>query len=211
MFHLKGTEKKQKMETKTYTVNKVKQLVDLNGSSVNFDVNFRVTSKDGKPFQMLVVDQTTLDNNPNLEYKNVTEGQISGNVRSDKNVYQNHFLVLKADNPTMCEVELQKTELPKMIQPPMEIVQPVTKTETNWKKILIIGCIIALGAYGIYVFFYKENKEEYEEEGEERPQFVFYSPKGSPVQSAANSRSVSAEVPAVSNPLLERLKKLDLN
>ena len=211
MSRLKESEKKQKMETKTYTVNKVKQLVDLNGSSVNFDVNFRITSKDGKPFQMLVVDQTTLDNNPNLEYKNVTEGQISGNVRSDKNVYQNHFLVLKADNPTMCEVELQKTELPRTVQPPMEIQQPSQKTETNWRKILIIGCVIALGAYGIYVFFYKEksNEEEYEEEP--KPQFMFYSPKGSPVQSVAPSRTSSMDAPPISNPLLERLKNLNIS
>ena len=70
---------------KTYSVSNVKQLIDLNGSSTNFDISFKVTSRNKEPFHMLVVDQTTLDNNPNLQYKHVEGGEISGNLKNDKN------------------------------------------------------------------------------------------------------------------------------
>jgi hypothetical protein len=101
---------------KTYSVSKVKQLIDLNGDSVNFEVSFKVSSRNKEPFEILVVDQATLDSDPNLQYKSVTNGVISGKVRKDKNVYQNHFIILKANNPCECDVEIQMTELPEFIQ-----------------------------------------------------------------------------------------------
>lgn len=193
---------------KTYTLSKVKQLVDLNGSSVNFDVNFTVVSKDSKPFQVLVVDQTTLDNNPTLEYKMVTEGQISGNVRNDKNVYQNHFLVLKADTPCECEVEIVKTELPKMIQPPVEVPPQLIQAnhETDWKKIALVAIAVVLGGYVLYTFFYKKKDNNTESPVavpriEELPKFTFMS-------SPSASRSSSVDMP---NPLVARLKNLNIN
>ena len=96
---------------KTYSVSKVKQLIDLNGDSVNFDLKFTVKSRDNSPFDISVVDQDTLDNNSELKYRNVTNGSISGQLKQDKNVYQNHFLILKADSPCECDVEIEKTEL----------------------------------------------------------------------------------------------------
>ena len=100
---------------KTYSVSKVKQLIDLNGDSVNFEINFRVSSHNKEPFDILVVDQSTLDSDPDLQYKSVTNGTISGKVRGDKNVYENHFIILKASNPCECDVEIEKTELPEFI------------------------------------------------------------------------------------------------
>jgi len=62
---------------KTYTLGKIKQLIDLNGDSTNFNLNFKVTAMDSsQPFNILVVDQTTLDNTPELNYKEVTKGQL---------------------------------------------------------------------------------------------------------------------------------------
>jgi hypothetical protein len=103
---------------KNYSVSKVKQLIDLNGDSVNFEIGFTVASKNGEPFDIIVVDQENLDNTPDLKYKHVSNGSISGRFRYDKNVYQNHFLILKAENPCECQVDIQKTELP--LQPPTE-------------------------------------------------------------------------------------------
>jgi hypothetical protein len=100
---------------KTYSVSKVKQLIDLNGDSVNFEINFRVSSHNKEPFDILVVDQSTLDSDPDLQYKSVTNGTISGKVRKDKNVYENHFIILKANSPCECDVEIEKTELPQFI------------------------------------------------------------------------------------------------
>jgi hypothetical protein len=94
-----------------YEIGKMKKLIDLNGQSVNFDINFRVESVDGSEFEMLVLDQTTLDNIQEFNYKKV-KGSISGNVLSDKNVYQNHFLILKANKPTNVDVIINKKELP---------------------------------------------------------------------------------------------------
>lgn len=148
---------------KTYSVSKVKQLIDLNGDSVNFEVNFKVSSQNKEPFDILVVDQTTLDNNQNLQYKNVTNGTISGKVKQDKNVYQNHFIILKAENPCNCDVEILKTELPETREPlpqnseyspVVQVKQQVSKKEFNsdkndgfhWIKIvLIVGFIAGVG------------------------------------------------------------------
>lgn len=94
-----------------YEISKMKKLIDLNGQSTNFHINFNVVSLDDSEFEMLVLDQTTLDNNPEFNYKKV-KGSISGNVVSDKNIYQNHFLILKADKPTKVDVVIEKRELP---------------------------------------------------------------------------------------------------
>ena len=89
-------------------VNNIKKLVDLNGDDINFDIDFRVTSKNGEPFIISVVDQNTLDNQEDLEYKEVEDGIISGNVKNNKNVYQNYFLCLKSitDSDVECNVEI---------------------------------------------------------------------------------------------------------
>ena len=99
------------LNMKTYTVSKVKQLIDLNGDSINFDITFKVTSRKGEPFQILVVDQSTLDNNTELKYKTITNGSISGKIQQNKNIYQNHFLILRSENPCECDVEIHKTDL----------------------------------------------------------------------------------------------------
>ena len=98
--------------TKKYTLSKMRQLVDLNEDSVNFDLTFKVSSLDNKPFYVVVVDQTTLDNSDELNY-NEAKKSISGNILADKNVYQNYFLIMKADEECNVEVELIKRDLPQ--------------------------------------------------------------------------------------------------
>jgi len=94
-------------------VNKIKQLVDLNKHYTNFNLRFKAVSQNQEDFYAAVVDQTTIDNLPDTEiqYK-LANGSISGNVSSDKNVYQNHFLILKSENPITVEVEIELKELP---------------------------------------------------------------------------------------------------
>ena len=95
-----------------YKVTSQKRLVDLNGTSVNFNLNFNAQSVNGEPFEVLVVDQATLDSENELSYKKALDGKINGNVIADKNIYQNYFLILRSDQE--CEVILQidKKELP---------------------------------------------------------------------------------------------------
>ena len=97
---------------KTVLVNKIKQLIDLNGDKVNYDLNFSVTSKDGLPFDTIVVSQAKLDSGEELEYKKVLNGVINGNIVADKDIYQNYFLLLKADKPVECFVEIDIKDIP---------------------------------------------------------------------------------------------------
>jgi flagellar basal body-associated protein FliL len=155
---------------KTYRLGKIKQLVDLNGSSINFDLNFKVSAKNGNPntiFNVLVVDQKTLDNNNELTYKEV-KGSISGNILADKNVYQNYFLVLKADKVCEVEVELMKKNLPKTpenvisqpqsVQPQQPLLtSPPKKKKSNFIKYILVAIIIIGGLFLLW-WLYKRKK-----------------------------------------------------
>ena len=156
-------------QTKKYSLGKIKQLIDLNGESTNFDVKFKVECKDNSPFQVLVVDQTTLDSTEKLEYKNATK-VISGNVISDKNIFQNHFLILKSDNQCEVDVEIIKKELPKtpdsviqkQINPDFNMsAQPIRQTtqETSWLKIALISLVIIGGGLLLWYLYKRKNSK----------------------------------------------------
>jgi hypothetical protein len=115
-----------------YSISKIKKLIDLNHNMINFKVRFILTSN--QPFYALIVDQDTLDTTDNLQYKYV-EDRLSGEIISDKNTYQNYYIILKSDKPTNVDVELHTIHLPDLIQPPSQVnineVQPIvpeTKT-----------------------------------------------------------------------------------
>ena len=95
----------------TYQLSNIKQLIDLNGDAVNFNLNFDVTATNGETFKALVVTQETLDSNQNLNYQ-TAKGSISGSINSDQGQYQNYFLVLKADQPTEVIVSINIEHLP---------------------------------------------------------------------------------------------------
>jgi hypothetical protein len=156
---------------KTLTLGKIKQLVDLNGDSTNFDVSFKVTCHDDTPYNLLVVDQTTLDNIPELKYKEASK-TISGNIVADKNVYQNYFLILKSARPCIVDVELTKKVLPKTPTGPVDSVgSPIVPSRgpgtanqrrtvvsqsnpINRKKIGLIALVVIIG-FGILWWLYK--------------------------------------------------------
>ena len=153
---------------KIYTLGKIKQLIDLNGDSTNFDLSFKVTCADDTHFDVLVVDQATLDNNQELEYKK-TQKIISGNILTDKNiVYQNYFLILKSDKECTVEVELIKKILPKPteniqkfdqnLKLPKRTAAKPHSSEINWKKIGLISVVVLIGL-GILWFLYKRKNK----------------------------------------------------
>lgn len=115
---------------KKYTLGKIKQLIDLNGDSVNFDLTFTVTCQNNVPFDLLVVDQQTLDNTPELKYKEV-KGSLSGNIVADKNMYQNYFLILKSQTPCEVEVFLVKKDLPETPMGPGDMGPGVMGSHPN--------------------------------------------------------------------------------
>ena len=203
------------MSQKTYTVNRHRQLVDLNGDSKNFDLTFTCTSKDGAPFEILVVDQATLDSTPTLQYKKAN-GTISGNIVADKNVYQNYFLVLKADNPCQVTVKTIKKEIkpnlptprrhasaqaPQLQRPP-SLKPPTRPKKSNWKIIAI--AVIVLGGGALLYYFYTQNKNK--KEGSTIPTPAPASAPSSPAPSTSGLSPLTA-----SAGLLSRLKNLDMS
>lgn len=157
---------------KTFKVTNRQQLVDLNGDTVNFDLTFTATAKNGESFEVVVVDQSTLDNNPSIEYKQAN-GSISGNIVSDKNVYQNYFLCLRSQQPCDVEVVITKQEIspqppshvqpshvqPSHAQPQVShpLMVPPKNDATNWKAIIIFILIIGGGVL-LYYMYSKKNK-----------------------------------------------------
>jgi hypothetical protein len=210
---LKRKTLKIKMSQKTYKVNSQRQLVDLNGDSKNFDLTFTCTSKDSVPFQILVVDQATLDSTPNLQYKEAN-GTISGNIVADKDVYQNYFLVLRADKP--CEVTVNTVK--KDISPTLPTSQDLPKanksiplkppskvSNSNWKTIAIVILVFGGGAL-LYYFYSQSNKKK--SNVTETSETILPVPL-SPALS--NTSSLSPPSSTVQSALLDRLKNLDIS
>lgn len=188
-------------EKKDYQVGTIKTLVDLNGLSTNFDIKFRVASKNREPFDAVVISQSGLDSNQPLQYKKVENGELSGSVTDTKNIYQNYLLVLRADNPCVCEVEIWKKELPKSVPPPPKteptpLPHGATISDSfNWVKLFLVLFVIAGIGYALYLFSQSEKK-------------------GSGVGEIAPTVNVVPSVPKVApveNPLIQRLKNLNLS
>lgn len=209
------------MPIATYNLNKVRQLIDLNGDTTNFEISFKAVSKNREPFDMLIVDQTTLDNTPTLEFKKAVNGEIAGNIVQDKNVYQNYFMVLKADNPCQCDVEIIKKELPKSLpiqslekDPSVSVSLPSSSSSISISSVAWFIIILAVGAGVIwYLFFRKKSESESIPLGPSRNSPVrgpLRSPVGSPLRSPIHSPIVKPDFVPKANSLLERLKNVNI-
>lgn len=148
---------------KTVKVTNRQQLIDLNDDTVNFDLSFTATAKNGEEFEVVVVDQSTLDNNPNIEFKKAN-GSISGNIISDKNVYQNYFLCLRAPQPCEIEIDIVKKEIPPQLpvnspyRPQIEqpVMVPQKNESTNWKMIILVLVVVG-GCILLYYMYSRKN------------------------------------------------------
>jgi len=126
---------KMVITTKNYKLSKIKQLIDLNGDLVNFDLTFSVKSTDGSNFEALVVTQEQIDSGEPLEYKKA-DGSISGSIVADKDLYQNYFLLLKSDNPVECEVKIDVNNVPQeqVLQQKQKIQEQMLYNESVQKE-----------------------------------------------------------------------------
>ena len=113
--------------TKIYQIDKHKQLIPLNNSIVNFSCFFEVKSRDNKPFQIAIVEQG--DIKPK-QYKLAENGSINGQFESDGQL-KSYFLVLKAQNP--CECNVQIIVKPKEPRPPTQDKPPQQPDPTETK------------------------------------------------------------------------------
>ncbi len=165
-----------------YTIDQKPQLIDLNQDTVNFDITFTVKGDPQTSFEYLVIDQTILDNNPDFECKQTT-GSISGNIISNKGIYQNYYLVLKAPQPCQLDVYIDKKEVAQELPAiPQQVALPEPKSsKINWKFIFLL---VALGIVVYLLFFKKDGKKLIETAAKKTtklPKHVFpSSPVGSP-------------------------------
>jgi hypothetical protein len=131
-----------------YVLNSIKQIIELNNSITNFELHFEITSKQNEPFDIIVATEQELEQNPDLEYKRTT-GSISGDIISDKNVYQNYILILKSDTPNEVELDIDIKEI--------EAKEDFTTINKDY--LLVKKVILVLGVIGILsLLYYLYNK-----------------------------------------------------
>ena len=219
------------------SIGKTKRLIDLNKSYTNFKLTFNVVSENQDEFFLAVVDQKTLDEvaDSDIEYKMVN-GYLSGSVVSDKNIYQNYFLILKSENPMSVTVQIDIEELPKTIQQraapnqqKFNKIIPGMKSSGWFDSLTTSQIIVIVGVVGVLVFLYFKygKKEEQSVVSESRSlvssdlvpksSFVPASPASSASSASlassarSSSRSMSSNGSSRDEPLIERLKKLNLS
>jgi hypothetical protein len=166
--------------SKIVRLNKTKQIIDLNEDKTNFELEFTVQSTEKKPFYIVVATQEDLDSGNELEYKNVENGIISGNITADKDFYKNYYLVLNSKEENECNILINIKDIPpnqefknmllqQQRQQQMEIhnkeQERLRKTQgetipddknQRWKYITILIGLLIGGAL-IYYFFFRNN------------------------------------------------------
>lgn len=154
-----------------YSIGPIQQLIDLNSGLANFDLEFKIQSTPSTPLKIAVVDQTAVDNNQDIEFKEVPSGNITGNVSQNKNIPQSFFLLLKSDTKCSCTVEINLKEIPGESVPieqqiPPSYNKPISSSEnsssTTIKNILYFIAVLCIGAivYYLYQQYYTTNKTE---------------------------------------------------
>ena len=98
--------------TTKYSINQFKQIIPLNENIVNFELNFDIQSENNLPFKAVVLSEEDLNSEKPINYQEVTNGVINGNIVNDKGVYQLYYLLLKADQPVDCNLTLDIKEIP---------------------------------------------------------------------------------------------------
>jgi hypothetical protein len=113
----------------------IKQLIDLNGEKINFDLIFEVKTIDNSPFEALVVTQAILDSGEEINYKNVSEGIITGNIVADKGIYDNYFILLRANKEVDCEVNINIKDINQNLETQKKVVLPIQHKKQNQVEI----------------------------------------------------------------------------
>jgi len=192
----------------TYEVNKIRQLINLNEDEKNVDITFKISSKNGEEFDMIVVDQETLDNDPEIQYNSIKDGMIEGTI---KNAQKNFLIILKSSKPCSCDVELIKKRIPPP-PPPKPVLQKTEPPKKEGYSIVKI-CLVVGAVLGIGLLFYFMSQKDKEGSIEKSPQHTyprFRYIQESPVRSASPVPSRSPIPSVEENPFLERLKNIKL-
>ena len=154
--------------TKTYQVDKHKQLIPLNNDMVNFTCFFEVSSKDNASFNLGIVEQGTMDKPK--QYKTVDNGYINGQLESDGQL-KSYFLILKAPKPCECKVrivlkpkeanapQIQPQIPPDQLPPSQNIISnnDLSQPQTNYFQMKYIVGISAVLILIFIMYKYRKN------------------------------------------------------
>ena len=99
---------------KDITVTEIMQLVDLNGSTVNFQSDVIVECNPDTPIRVALANQEQLDNG-DLTWETTEGGKYARRISYQDGIHQNHFIALKKLETT--PVEAHVTVRMRKIQP----------------------------------------------------------------------------------------------
>jgi hypothetical protein len=154
--------------TKTLTLDKVRQLVDLNGELTNFVARFIITPKTDTPYEYTIASQTMLDNAESLNFL-PAKGPVQKEFSIEEDLYQNHFLVLRSTAPHEVDVIIQREPLPSKVIPNAAAtaqavtIPPPPPTEPPfykqlWFQLLILCVVIGVSYYLYNKYFSKKTE-----------------------------------------------------
>jgi hypothetical protein len=150
------------MLVKSLTLDKIKQLVDINGDLTNFKATIQVSPASSDEYEVAFVNQTILDNAEDFSYQ-TKSGPFSYSFESLDDMYQNHFLCLKSKSPLPVEVSIDATELPtttvkNRVEPPapVPVIQETPFYRKLWFKCFVLAVILVI-VYWIYTRYFEKS------------------------------------------------------
>lgn len=153
-----------------YNINERHQLIDLNKELTNFKLSFECESAD--EYKVYITNQNELEmkNLNELPMKTV-KGKINGNIVADKNEYNNYFMILQSDKPTVVTVKVNLepihiVDTPSKPEQEQGDVKPLDaqnneplkkpQSKSNIFMIIIWIIIFVLLGYLIYIFYFQK-------------------------------------------------------
>ena len=101
----------QSPTVRSLTLDKLKQLVDVNGDLTNFRASVEVSPKSEGVYEVAIVNQTILDNAEDFKYSVQTD-VFRHMFEVTDGIYQNYFVCLKAASPIDVDVKISVEKLP---------------------------------------------------------------------------------------------------
>jgi hypothetical protein len=128
---------------KELLIGPVSQLIDLNNGLPHFTAHFKVESEG--PFQAVVVTQGMLDSGQ-IEYRtaSVVDDKyiMSGQVQNDGNQFDNYYVILKAEDDVVAQVEVKTRKL--QAKPDFTVPKWVWYTGAIG-GVLVLGALLSKG------------------------------------------------------------------
>ena len=167
-----------------FIIHTTKQLIDINKGLTNFKANINIVSNNqDDDFDIVILTQKDLDNvDFDINYKNIIHS-INIDVESTNNTQNQYVLVIKANNKTTVNIEIDLIDYdapppppppPPPPQPPVQMApkhqhpppppppKVVEKFEQKTKEskpnyLLYIGLLLVFGLFVYYLFFYNSS------------------------------------------------------